>query len=288
MMRFIDYTQMTGCERSTEKELLAVRGKIGHWDAVDRPPVADYAEFRSWLAEELSGGPQWWDYPGAEGLFTPSQGALGSCAGFAVSNAATITLIHQVQMASEQLPEKINPFVCWCLSKGHSTRGGQTMSAMALAANEAGQWPVRIAGEYSENLGWDSRWETEESKRIAAEHQIGIAEIPYSGKELAEEIRFLCQHRRAVFFGATACLSETGKITRCGGHAQVFGGYDEATDSVGYVNSWGNLYTGLPVGFAAKIDRATLERFCQYLFDPYVVTYAECPYDADAEVTLTV
>ena len=287
-MKFTDYTKMTGCVKSTERELLAVRGKIGSWDADDKPPVADYADFRDWLAGELSGGPQWWNFHGADDLFTHNQGSLGSCAGFAAANAAMVTLIHQVQMASEQKPVLVNPFVCWCKSKNGSTLGGQTMSTMALAINEYGQWPEFIAGKYSPNLQWEQRWDSAESRDIASFYQIGISEIPYSGKELAEEIFFLCKHRRAVFFGATACVSETGQLTRCGGHAQTFGGYDDATDRVGYINSWGDIYTGLPVKFATLIDHETLVRFCNYIFDPFVCTYAEAPYDTEVEPTLEV
>ena len=112
-MKFNDYTRMTGCVKATERELGAVRSRVGHWDTDEKPPVADYADFRDWLASELSGGPQWWDFPGADELFTHNQGALGSCAGFAASNAGMITLLHQVQMHSEQSPELMNPFVVW-------------------------------------------------------------------------------------------------------------------------------------------------------------------------------
>lgn len=287
-MKFTDYTKMTGCVKSTERELLAVRGKIGSWDADDKPPVADYADFRDWLAGELSGGKQWWNHPEANDLFTHNQGSLGSCAGFAAANAAMVTLIHQVQMASEQKPVLVNPFVCWCKSKNGSTLGGQTMSTMALAINDFGQWPVDIAGEYSPNLQWNSKWDSADEAETASLYQVGISEIPYSGSELADEIMFLVQHRCAVFFGATACISEDGQLARCGGHAQCFGGYDEATGKFGYINSWGDIYTGLPVKFAALIDENTLKRFCSYIFDPYVVTYAEAPYDETVNPTLEV
>ena len=285
-MKFSDYTKMTGCVKATEKQLCAVRDKIGNWDSDSKPPVANYADFRDWLAGELSGGPRWWDFPNAGELFTHNQGSLGSCAGFSVANAAMVTLIQQVQMASEQKPVLMNPFVCWCKSKGGSTAGGQTMPDMALAINEYGQWPVFIAGEYSPNLRWKSEWDSAESQDIASFYQAGISEISYEGDELAEEIFFICKHRHAVFFGATACISEDGQVTRCGGHAQAFGGYDEVTDCIGYLNSWGDIYTGLPAKFATLIDKATLKRFCRYIFDPYAVTYAEAPYDTTIEPTL--
>ena len=232
----------------------------------------------------------WWSVPAVNEFFVHNQGSLGSCAGFAMANARMVTLLHQTLTASEQYVECINPFVTWCKSKGCSTIGGQTMAAMASYGNTLGSYPVSAVGEYSDRLRWNPIWDTPESIELAGQYQIGIAEVTYSSAEsLADEILFVCKHRHAIFFGATSYVDTDGTVRTCGGHAQAYGGYNEATNRIGYLNSWGDIYSGLePVRFATLITRDQLVEMCRRTFDPYAVTYVEAPYDINIVPTLEV
>ena len=297
---YLEQKDIVGCVPSTPEQLAELRECAAPWDSEDKPPVSIYAQFRKY-AEKMPDAPCWIHHPNAGDFFTKNQGTLGSCSGFAMTGAATARTLTQCLQYSEQLPTKFNPFVPWCKSKDYSTRGGQTLAAIAKAGNDYGNYPVDIVGPYSDREQWNASWNSEEITKIAATYQIGIAEIGLEGDDLVDETFFLCRKGFPVFFGATACISSSykskdgyndGKVERCGGHAQACTGYLPDIDAVVFQQSWGDIFDevgnhGVPT-FCVPVRRDTLRELFRYAWDAYVVTYAECPYDTALEPTLEV
>ena len=273
------------------------------WDVSDIPPVTTWETFASWLNEKAQGATgdayfQWWQLPHALDYFTPSQEQLPDCAGFAMANAYTATLLHQVAQWSEQLPAKINPMATWVMSKDGSTVDGQTISAIALAGNTVGNYTTEVAGEYDQKNRY-SQWRKDTEK--AALRQIGVSLYEGKRNDLPQAILDAQKLGRAVIVGNNWAISGThtdrnGVIcATIGGmwaHATCIAGYQRvgSTEYVYWINSHGNIYEtdGTTPAFGCWMDAATLERFCHSRYcDAAFVTYAEAPYDPAAEVTLT-
>ena len=273
------------------------------WDGEKIPPVSAWSDYSRWLEKKAishtaDASFQWWKIPHALDFFTPSQEQQPNCAGFALANAYTATLLHQIGGCwSEQLPAKINPMATWVMSKEGSDIGGQTISAIALAGNAIGNYTVELAGEYDQQNRY-RQWRNLTVE--ASERQIGVSLFDGEPEELPRAILNAQKSGCAVIFGNSKAVSGThtdGNGVICatlGGswsHATCFAGYQRVngTEYVYWLNSHGNIYAtdGTTPAFGCWMDAATLERFCRSRFcDAAFLTYAEAPYALDVEPTL--
>lgn len=233
----------------------------------------------------------WWEAARRLGisLFDSNQGNLGSCAGFSEANMAMCDVLTQLGLGAEFRFEAINPFYMWTISKGGSTRGGQSMSAVLSYGNKIGNFPIRAVGKYSAALrGVRS---LPEHETLAAEHQIGASRLPGNGEELARNILLCLRACKSVCIGNSIAVrgSQTGsdgiKRVILGGswmHATGFSGY-RRTGNAEYgfwVNSHGN--NRYPVGpdnepgCGGWMRFEEIARFCSGRYvDAFVITYAE-------------
>ena len=275
------------------------------WDATDIPPVADWSSYADVLDEYSGQYPSarivnpWWQHCDVGKLFVPSQGSMPNCAGFAMSNAYMTTLISQIaRQFSEQVPTRMNPMAAWMVSKGGSTSGGQTISAIATTGNRWGNCPASLIGEYDDGRRLDYM-RVKSYAEDAGKHQIGISLYEGASDALPGSVVKACRMGRSVIVGNSVAVRGADKdgngllCARLGGywsHATAFAGYIRVgtTDYVFWINSHGNIYPtdGTPA-FGAWMDYPTLQRFLggQYS-DAAFVTYAEAPYNPSLKPTL--
>jgi hypothetical protein len=286
----------------SDRQLL--RDKAVQWDATDQPPVTSWDSWADYLAtaperEEFF---QWWKACDVQTLFYNSQLHLPCCTGFAMSNATTATLIHQIaQKFSEQKAERINPMATWTVSKNGSTKGGQTISAIMRAGNEGGNYTDAVAGTYNCQNRFDD-WASPEQQAEAAKRQIGIALFEGHRNELGEAIVLAQRLGHAVVVGNENAVSNTkrdangvavAQIWSRWMHATAFAGYQkrEGEEYVFWINSHGNIYhaeDGTP-DFGCWMSRKILERFLSGVYcDACFITYAEAPFDETIHPTLEI
>lgn len=279
-------------------------------DDFDIPPVVSFASYRPTLVrlaeryDTLREAGQrfwWWEFartlllaPAQADLsraipFDSNQGNLGSCAGFSEANMAMCDVLTQIGLGAELVFEPINPFYMWTISKGGSTRGGQSMSAVLTYGNEVGNFPVSAVGKYS--AGLRGVRDLPEHRDAAARHQIGASRLPGQGEELAENILLCLRALKSVCIGNSVAVkgSTVGvdglKTVSLGGswmHATGFSGYRRhgGEEFAFWVNSHGNArYASGPEnepGCGGWMRRRDLVRFCSGRYaDAFVLTYAE-------------
>lgn len=295
----IEYNQDYGCiPNSRTPECLArIQQMAAPWDAHDRPPVSDWASFEEYLRELPDAKFNWFEKVNADDYFTPSQSYRPNCAGFALSNAATCSVILQrVNRFSEQKIPKFNPMVTWQRSKNWSVSGGQSIAAMAIAGNEYGEYLASDVGDY--DPGKVFRSVTKEQEDHAQDYQIGYA--LYDGDEPWEAALLACQKGFACFGGNSRAVSGS-KIDENGvpvailsgawSHAWVLCGF-QIVNGIRYllfINSHGPIYEsdGRTPRFAVWMPETTVRTFLSSSFnDICVLTYAEAPYDPAVKPTL--
>ena len=288
-----------------QAEKAAKAGKVSHrdlllshaapWDATDQPPVTTWDSFAEYLTTAPEGDSffEWWRNCRYSETFYASQQSQPNCAGFALANATTATLIHQIATKySEQRLERLNPMATWVISKNGSTRGGQTISAICMAGNKYGNFTDTVAGRYNEqNRYYEWTKHIEEAKQ----RQVGICLFEGTRDELGEAIVLAMRLGHGVVIGNYNAVSGTRQdengmfVATLGGrwaHATAFAGYRKVngTEYVFWINSHGNIYDGNKTPrFGAWMDRDTLERFVNSVYcDVAFITYAEAPYISDA------
>lgn len=267
-------------------------------DASQIPPVVSWESFDKILDECQDVASDWWNYPGVDKLFTPSQSYRPNCAGFAMANASQARLIIQtMNQWSEQKPQKFNPMATWLLSKGGSASGGQTLSKIARYGNQTGNYLAADIGDYDPAI---IRFKTDdEANTNASVHQIGVCY--YEGSDAATDVLRALKKGFTVFLGQSVGVrdgivkDENGVGTvRTGGswaHATAFAGYQKVNDVeyAFWINSHGNIYAagdGTP-DFGGWMSRDVLKRFLSSSFcDICFVTYCEAPPDESVEPTL--
>ena len=267
-------------------------------DSKQVPPVVDWKSFIKLIDDLPPFDSEWWNYPGAVELFTPSQSYRPNCAGFAMANAAIARLIIQNKAQWAELkPQKFNPMVTWMLSKGGSVSGGQTLSKIARYGNQLGNYLAKDVGGYDPK---QTRFTTDgEAAENAALHQIGVCY--YEGTNAAEDLIRCLKHGYTAFVGQSNAVRDGVKkdengvsVVTLGGtwaHATAFAGYKQVggDDYVFWINSHGNIYRsddGTP-DFGGWMNRDTLERFLKSTFcDICIVTYTEAVHDEKAKITL--
>lgn len=277
-----------GVVSDREKLLAQAKG----FDDVGRvPPVTEWGEFYSFVRnmKDVKNG-EWWKVTDSGELFTPSQGQRPNCAGFALANASQIRVLMQMlNEYSEQMPSKYNPQGTWQNSKNGSTRGGQTISAIADAGRTVGNCLVADLGEYSDSQSFRSL--QADTLQNASNHQIGISLYDGPREEIPEIIMTLCRKGFSVIVGNCVAVKDGRQTDENGvevvrasnqqwAHATCFGGWKTVggTDYVFWVNSHGAIYKGTDgsPAIGGWMSTETLRDFSKgQFFDLCAVVYAE-------------
>ena len=211
-----------------------------------------------------------------------SQGGLPTCMGHADAFGLASSTLSGIAQGLPLVYESFNPIVTWSISKGGSTRGGQTVTEMAKASNKIGHFPESCVGTNNLNIPDYARF-----SGIALQHQAGIVFLPE--ENLSKNIARCCRAGLGVACGnSTAVYGSTRdsngvKIAQLGGywaHATSFTGYREIkkTEYVFWVNSHGPKFgqsdEGEPAdGAWMRVDKE-LAVFCSTMLDygpPYAI-----------------
>ena len=212
-----------------------------------------------------------------------SQGGLGSCMGHSDSFAHHSTTLQLIARGAPLIYAPFNPVVTWAITKGGSTRGGQSVSEMAKGANTIGHFPESVVG--TNNQAVPSYREHLETAKL---YQSAIMFLNYRGKELADEIIQCCAAGLSVAIGNSTAVS--GSTTDSNGvkvatlrgswaHATHFTAYRvvRGTEYIGWVNSHGARYKSSDEGEPADMcwmSRPLVEQFVATASgygSPYVV-----------------
>jgi len=285
----------------SDREKLLAEAK-GFDDAGKMPPVTSWPEFYEYVKKlPDAGNTRWWEGVNVDSLFTPSQGTRPNCAGFSMANASLIRILLQKKNEfSEQVPVRFNPQGTWQSSKNGSTRGGQTISAIADAGRRLGNCLASDLGNYDDSQSFRSLDET--VLENAARHQIGISLYDGPRENVPEIIMTLCRKGFSIIVGNCTAAADGRRKDANGvecvdvsrqewAHATCFGGYQEVGGKryVFWVNSHGNIYPasdGSPA-FGGWMPEQTLLNFVQgQFFDLAAVVYAEANFCETAEKTL--
>jgi hypothetical protein len=113
-----------------------------------------------------------------------SQGGVPSCMGHSADFAYRSSLLSAIAMGAPLVYETTNPIVCWYLSKGRSTRGGQSVTVMAEYANKTGHFLTSDVG--INNLQVPNNYST--GNENAKKHQSAIIFIPGNGDALVQNV----------------------------------------------------------------------------------------------------
>ena len=289
----------TGTVSDREKVLAEAKG----FDDVGKiPPVMEWSQFYHYIQqlpdpENL----KWWEGVNASKFFTPSQGSRPNCAGFAMANASLIRTLLQIKNEfSEQVPQKFNPMGTWQASKNGSTRGGQTISAIADAGRKIGNCLALDLGHYSDTQSF--RELEEKELENAARHQIGISLYDGPKEDIPEILFTLCRKGYSAIVGNCTAVKD-GRIRDANGvetvevssqrwaHATAFGGFQNVggTEYIFWINSHGEIYPaedGSPA-FGGWMTMETLQKFIQgQFFDLCAVVYAEADFSRNIDPTL--
>lgn len=286
--------------RSDRTKLLSLAK--GFDDSGKIPPVLEWGQFYAYV--QKASQPEnlkWWEGFNASKFFTPSQGSMPNCAGFSLANASLIRTLLQIKNEySEQVPQKFNPQGTWQASKNGSTRGGQTISAIADAGRNIGNCLAMDLGPYTDTQSFP---ELEERERInAARHQVGVSLYEGSRENVPEIIFNLCKKGFSIIVGNCIAVQDGRKADSNGvevvqisrqkwAHATTFGGFQivNNTEYVFWVNSHGNIYPasdGSP-DFGGWMSFETVQQFARgQFFDLCAVVYAEADYSQNQAPTL--
>ncbi len=212
-----------------------------------------------------------------------SQGSLGSCMGHADAFAHHSTTLQLIARGAPLIYSSINPVVTWSITKGGSTRGGQTVSEMSKGANGIGHFPEYLVGTNNQSVP-SYREHLEAAKR----YQSAILFLNFKGKTLADEIIQSCAAGLSVALGNSTAVSgstvdsngvKVATIRGSWAHATHFTGYRivNGTEYVGWVNSHGARYKSSDEGEPADMcwmNRSLVEQFVSTASGygaPYVV-----------------
>lgn len=266
------------------------------------PPVTVWKDFYEYLSLSPDAeNAKWWENADISDLFTTSQGNQPNCAGFALANAAlTRILLQEKNEFSEQIPVRFNPMGTWQRSKNGSTRGGQTISAIADAGRKIGNCLASDLGNYDDSQSFRS---LEKSVlENAARHQIGISLYDGPREDVPAIIFQICRKGFTAIVGNCIAVKD-GRTCDSNGvetvetstqpwaHATAFAGFQEVEgkEYVFWINSHGNIYPsndGSPP-FGGWMTRETLREFTAgQFFDLCAVVYAESDFRKDSPKTL--
>lgn len=212
-----------------------------------------------------------------------SQGSVGSCMGHADAFAHHSATLTAIACGMPLVYSPFNPLVTWCITKGGSMWGGQSVSEMAEGANKLGHYTEANVGPNNQRMP-DYKAFTEDAKK----YQSAMVFLEFRGEELCEEIFECCHAGLAVAFGNSTAVSGATtdangiKVAKIGGswaHATHFAGWRKVngTKYIGWINSHGSRYgqsdEGEP-GDMCWMDQSTASRFCSTMSQygsPYVV-----------------
>ena len=318
-----------GCvpNKNRPEAVAGILSRAVPWDGGDVPPVVSWKSFSEQLEQKPDIEADWWTGIDLEKHFTASQSYRPNCAGFAKANASECALLLQRKYRySEQKVEKINPMVCWQLSKGGSVSGGQSIAEMASAGNQYGNFLVSDVGEYDPAVVFNRTEKKADDNALAHQDSICL----YDGNDPASAILLICRKGYSCFVGnsnavAGVKIDENGvRVAVLGGywsHAGAFAGFKIVNGKlyVFWLNSHGNIYNverggigityvedsaagnpkvpvdcfdmvasydGTPA-FGAWMDEQTLRRFMSSSFnDLCAIPYTEAPYDETITPTL--
>ncbi len=122
--------------------------------------------------------------------------------GHSDSFAHCSTTLQLIARGAPLIYASFNPLVAWCISKGGSMRGGQTVSEMAKAANGLGHFPDFLVGTDNQSMP-----SYKEHLDAALQYQSAIMFLNYRGKELADEIIQSCAAGLSVALGNSTAIS---------------------------------------------------------------------------------
>jgi len=194
-------------------------------------------------------------------IWASFQGALGSCAGWAVANGHMMLVLYQMMLGAFRFT-LINPLAMWARTKLWSLRGGQSMLKVMMGGNQYGNYPVRWVGPYSTQLSRETMSKIEAAKDEARLHQFGACRISQAAgggrlaaTEIAKRIILCLRAGMVVPIGnsvrVSGCRTDGNgmRVAIFGGtwmHATVFDGYVVVNGTVylHWTNSHGDRYKG--------------------------------------------
>jgi len=199
-----------------------------------------------------------------------SQGGVPSCMGHSADFAYRSSLLSAIALGAPLIYETTNPIVCWYLSKGRSTRGGQSVAAMAEYANKLGHFLTADVG--NNNLRVPNNYSA--GNENAKKHQSAIIFIPGNGDALVQNIIRCNKAGLGVAIGNSLAVNGVTikdgiRLATLGGswnHATAFAAWMRRSgmDYCFWVNSHGKRYKGGVFGEpedGAWMDVPTLRRF---------------------------
>ncbi|MCL2304497.1 MAG: hypothetical protein FWC43_04060 [Planctomycetaceae bacterium] len=199
-----------------------------------------------------------------------SQGSLGSCMGHSDGFAHHSTTLQLIARGASLIYTPFNPVVTWSITKGGSTRGGQSVAEMAKGANVIGHFPEHLVGTNNQVVPQYKQYLDD-----AKQYQSAILFLNFKGKELADEIIQCCAAGLSVALGNGTAVSGSTidsngvKVATLRGswaHATHFTGYRtvRGTEYIGWVNSHGPRYKSSDEGEPADLcwmNRLLVEQF---------------------------
>ena len=212
-----------------------------------------------------------------------TQGGMPSCMGHSDSFAHHSTTLQLIARGAPLIYMPFNPIVTWAITKGGSTRGGQSVSEMAQGANIIGHFPEHLVGTNNQSVP-----SYKEHLETAKLYQSAIMFLNFKGKELADEIIQCCAAGLSVALGnstaVSGCTTDSNgvKVATLRGswaHATHFTAYRtvKGTEYIGWVNSHGARYKSSDEGEPADMcwmNRSLVEQFVATASgygSPYVV-----------------
>ena len=199
-----------------------------------------------------------------------SQGSMPSCMGHAADFAYRSSLLSSIALGAPLIYETTNPIVCWFLSKGRSTRGGQSVAAMAEFANKTGHFLTSEVG--NDNTKVPSNYSS--GNESAKQHQSAVVFLPGSGEELVQNVMQCCRAGLGVALGNSLAVNGVSvkdgiRLATLGGswaHATSFTAWmrRDGVDYCFWANSHGKRYKGGAFGEpedGAWMTAALMRRF---------------------------
>jgi len=212
-----------------------------------------------------------------------SQGGLGSCMAHSDAFAHHSTTLQLIARGAPLIYTSINPIVTWAITKGGSTRGGQTVAEMSRGANEIGHFPEWLVGTNNQAVP-----SYKEHLEAAKQYQSAIMFLNFRGKELADEIIQCCAAGLSVALGNSTAVSgctvdrndvKVAVLRGSWAHATHFTAYRivRGMEYIGWINSHGARYKSSDEGEPADMcwmSRDLVEAFVATASgygSPYVV-----------------
>ena len=193
------------------------------------------------------------------------------------------TTLQLIARGAPLIYTPFNPIVTWSITKGGSTRGGQSVAEMAKGANIIGHFPEHLVGTNNQSVP-----SYREHLEAAKQYQSAILFLNFKEKELADEIIQCCAAGLSVAVGNSTAVSGSTidsngvKVATLRGswaHATHFTAYRvvRGTEYIGWVNSHGARYQSSDEGEPADMcwmNRTLVEQFVATASgygSPYVV-----------------